>query len=371
LKFLSANVIILLLFICVQYLWCYTNLTPAEVQARLVAGDTVLVLDVREVDEYEAGHMAEPLGNLPLTPVNMPLNSNILEQQFSLLPRDIDIIVYCRSGARSATASLFLESQDFTRIYNMTGGFSSWGYEFRTGGFGDHSGRWIRSNDPSPVTLLFGDVSETSKVIFPTSALPEGVDSVYLELQLAPATAHVPPQKPDSDIENVYRLTVLDRFGLPLFDVDSLLLPDSVSVYFSLRTEVDNVLNPLMYVYVPDDGWPLVTTHFDSMVFINKDTVLRKWYYLGAEYDPTRVENIKKNDYPGKFELYKNYPNPFNPTTNINYELQITNYVELSIYNSLGQKIITLVSEKQEAGYHQIEWDASGFASGKKMILIQ
>jgi hypothetical protein len=67
---------------------------------------------------------------------------------------------------------------------------------------------------------------------------------------------------------------------------------------------------------------------------------------------------------PGKFNLFQNYPNPFNPTTRINYELQITNFVELSVYNTIGQKVAILVKEHQQAGYHQVEWDATGFSSG-------
>jgi flagellar hook assembly protein FlgD len=59
-----------------------------------------------------------------------------------------------------------------------------------------------------------------------------------------------------------------------------------------------------------------------------------------------------------------NYPNPFNPNTVINYELPTTNIVELSIYNLLGQKVATLVSERKAAGDHQVEWDATGFSSG-------
>jgi len=98
----------------------------------------------------------------------------------------------------------------------------------------------------------------------------------------------------------------------------------------------------------------------------------------------TDVEDIVSSD-PNEFVLYQNYPNPFNPTTKVNYELRITNYVELSIYNLLGQKIVTLVSEKQKAGNYQVEWDASQYGSGvyyyqlrageyqevKKMILIK
>jgi hypothetical protein len=67
---------------------------------------------------------------------------------------------------------------------------------------------------------------------------------------------------------------------------------------------------------------------------------------------------------PKTYFLYQNYPNPFNPTTMINYQLPMTSAVELSIYNLLGQRVATLVNERKRAGHHQVEWDASGFASG-------
>jgi len=74
---------------------------------------------------------------------------------------------------------------------------------------------------------------------------------------------------------------------------------------------------------------------------------------------------------PTQYRLDQNYPNPFNPRTIINYELRFTNYVDLSIYNSLGQRVKTLVSEDKNAGSHQVEWDASGFASGVYYYKIQ
>ena len=67
---------------------------------------------------------------------------------------------------------------------------------------------------------------------------------------------------------------------------------------------------------------------------------------------------------PENLTLLQNYPNPFNPSTVISWQLAVSSYVELSIYNSLGQKITTLVSERQNAGIHKVEWDARGFASG-------
>jgi hypothetical protein len=92
-----------------------------------------------------------------------------------------------------------------------------------------------------------------------------------------------------------------------------------------------------------------------------------------------------ENQLPISYSLKQNYPNPFNPVTMINYQLPMINDVELSIYNLLGQKVATLVDERQQAGYHQVEWDASNFSSGiyyyrieagefqdvKKMILIR
>jgi hypothetical protein len=59
---------------------------------------------------------------------------------------------------------------------------------------------------------------------------------------------------------------------------------------------------------------------------------------------------------PKEYKLGQNYPNPFNPSTMITYQLPISNEVDLSVYNILGQKVTTLVSDKQEAGYYEIEW---------------
>ncbi|MCK6621236.1 MAG: T9SS type A sorting domain-containing protein [Calditrichaceae bacterium] len=58
-----------------------------------------------------------------------------------------------------------------------------------------------------------------------------------------------------------------------------------------------------------------------------------------------------------QYNLLQNYPNPFNPSTTIRYILPKSADVVLNIYNSLGQKIKTLVSNRQPAGVYQIEWD--------------
>jgi flagellar hook assembly protein FlgD len=66
---------------------------------------------------------------------------------------------------------------------------------------------------------------------------------------------------------------------------------------------------------------------------------------------------------PKEFKLAQNYPNPFNPSTKIRYQVPISSEVNLSIYNILGQKIISLLSEKQDPGYYEIEWGGSNHAN--------
>ena len=67
---------------------------------------------------------------------------------------------------------------------------------------------------------------------------------------------------------------------------------------------------------------------------------------------------------PTTYRLYNNYPNPFNPTTTIKYDLPKAGNVDIRIYNYLGQLVSTLVSGYQKAGRYHIIWNADSFASG-------
>ncbi len=62
---------------------------------------------------------------------------------------------------------------------------------------------------------------------------------------------------------------------------------------------------------------------------------------------------------PEKFTLYQNYPNPFNPITSIRYDLPENNMAAITIYDILGRKVKTLVSETQDAGKKTVKWDAT------------
>lgn len=92
----------------------------------------------------------------------------------------------------------------------------------------------------------------------------------------------------------------------------------------------------------------------------------------------TGVERWQAANIPQEYALYQNFPNPFNPRTVISYQLParsaggpISSSIELSIYNLLGQKVATLVSESQPAGIYKVEWDATGLASGVYLYRLE
>ena len=77
---------------------------------------------------------------------------------------------------------------------------------------------------------------------------------------------------------------------------------------------------------------------------------------------------------PARFELGANYPNPFNPSTLIPYQLAASSHVRLEVFNLLGQRIATLVEGEQPAGFHTATWqatDAAGRAVGAGVYLYR
>ena len=64
---------------------------------------------------------------------------------------------------------------------------------------------------------------------------------------------------------------------------------------------------------------------------------------------------------PGEFALYNNYPNPFNPTTVLDYDIPENTFVNITIYDMMGRKVKTLVNANQSAGFKSVVWDATNF----------
>lgn len=78
--------------------------------------------------------------------------------------------------------------------------------------------------------------------------------------------------------------------------------------------------------------------------------------------------NLKQ---PSDTQLLNNYPNPFNPTTTISYQLSTLSDVSLKVFDILGREIAILVNEQQQAGKYSVRWDASGATSGIYFYRLQ
>ena len=77
----------------------------------------------------------------------------------------------------------------------------------------------------------------------------------------------------------------------------------------------------------------------------------------------TGVTNYK-NFVPDNFSLKHNYPNPFNPSTTIEFSIKENSNVNLSIYNLLGQKVSTMINQPMSAGFHSVQFNANNLSSG-------
>lgn len=93
------------------------------------------------------------------------------------------------------------------------------------------------------------------------------------------------------------------------------------------------------------------------------------------ETPPSGLVPVSSNDndleVPLVFKLYNNYPNPFNPTTSIRYDVAEASHVTLTVYNVLGQQVATLVNEQRPAGSHSVTFDAARLSSGTYFIRMQ
>lgn len=90
---------------------------PEDLKSRVDAGETLVIIDVREPNEWVAG----------MIPGAHPVPRGVLEPQIDgRLPLDATVVLYCAAGGRSALAARSLVEMGFSRVENLEGGFEGW-----------------------------------------------------------------------------------------------------------------------------------------------------------------------------------------------------------------------------------------------------
>jgi len=175
-------------------------------------------------------------------------------------------------------------------------------------------------------------------------------------------------------------------------------LTDSTQVFFRENGTTTWIRIPFANLGTEEKADLSSTTQFDSagidlkfhiadQIGNSTDWVLEPAYGVGkfGGGSVTVVNNTKSKNLPAIFALQQNFPNPFNPSTQIDFSIPQQSNVQLKVYNTLGQLVTTLVNGNLSAGSHSVTFDARNLASGlyiyrltagnftnvKKMLLLK
>ncbi|MCX6138876.1 MAG: Ig-like domain-containing protein [Ignavibacteriales bacterium] len=104
----------------------------------------------------------------------------------------------------------------------------------------------------------------------------------------------------------------------------------------------------------------------------NKDTIPGDPYSFSfrTETQPTAVER-NGAALPGAFALHQNFPNPFNPSTTLRFDLPERADVSVVMYDALGRRVAELLHETMDAGYYSVPWNASALSSGTYYCVVR
>ena len=130
--------------------------------------------------------------------------------------------------------------------------------------------------------------------------------------------------------------------------------------------------------YIPNQGSPyprdFIVDQNGILVYANNEVDTEYMIYILDEL--LSEEDLGTDDYgfiPSRYELFPSFPNPFNPTTTIPFNIPVeTRFItSLRIFDITARVVETLLNEKLIAGEHEVVWDASGFSSGIYFLRLQ
>lgn len=180
-------------------------------------------------------------------------------------------------------------------------------------------------------------------------------------------------------------------------------LLDTVSIVTNKKPRSYNYKSRVIFIEAND---PTAADH-QAEIYFDSIKSAKEWHFLpelnehalpefpeGAakirevilEYINGKITSQTEEDIlPGKYKLFANYPNPFNPGTDISYQLSESGYVTIKIFNSIGEEVASLVNEYRNTGIHTVNFKGDNLTSGvyyyrisvneftdtKKMILLK
>ena len=139
--------------------------------------------------------------------------------------------------------------------------------------------------------------------------------------------------------------------------------------------EIERSLDNIDYITISNLKGNGTTTEMHTYSFTDVVSISAKMFYrlkqidFNGSFTYSKTIEVDVNTMPGDFVLSQNYPNPFNPSTTIKYSVSkiINNQssiINLKVYDALGNEVATLVNEEKSPGNYEVEWTATGFASG-------
>jgi hypothetical protein len=204
----------------------------------------------------------------------------------------------------------------------------------------------------------------------------DGIHSRYETQMINPHLA----QLPLATGTGKYWPNVIDSVFLTIEEIYPYV--DSIMIADDLASAQDPTLNTTYYTILWQDLEQLTTISIHKAIIDLSSLWRTAWENAGS---PSPLSIQSSDHYPEIYFLANNYPNPFNPSTKIKFTLPKAEKVKIAVYNTIGQKIETLLNQSMKAGFYEVEFNAVYLSSGvyfyrieagefqyvKKMVLIK
>jgi hypothetical protein len=145
----------------------------------------------------------------------------------------------------------------------------------------------------------------------------------------------------------------------------------SLSLFTTDWNPADSIITPGDSLSVTVSFTPTDTISYRDTLYIHNSDSLCTVQLLGRGGSSVGVDESNASNLPKEYALRQAYPNPFNPSTTIKYELPKSSEVRLIVFDMLGREVSVLVNERRDAGVHEVKFDGRGLSSGVYFYRLQ